>query len=171
MILICAVAKDGGLGQKGQLLYNIPEDMKFFREKTSGKTVVMGQATLESLPDGKPLKNRNNIVMSLDDTFNPEGVTLCRSMDEMFAAIDGIAEDDVFVIGGATIYKLLAPYCKSAFLTEIDDVRPADAYLGCILGDKNWTRSVIRESEYEGISFAFCEYTNLSPKKWEKANG
>lgn len=114
---IVAVDEKWGIGKKNGLLFDLPLDMKFFRETTSGKTVCMGYNTLLSFPNGKPLKNRKNIVIC------PEGVTgdgfiAVHDMPEMLETI-GKEDGDVYVIGGAYFYKSMLPYCDEVLVTKV----------------------------------------------------
>ena len=129
MILIAAADKKWGIGNKNELLVHIPADQKFFRETTTGKTVVMGRKTLESLPGGKPLKDRTNIVLSATPGYNPEGVTVCADKESLLEEIKKYPEDSVFLIGGAKVYEELLPYCNKALITRIDQVFEADKFM------------------------------------------
>lgn len=159
MKAIVAVSKNLGIGYENDLLYNIPEDKKFFRSMTLGKVVVMGRKTLESMPGGKPLKDRTNIVLTRNNDYAPEGVTVCHSAEELMKQLEDYESDDVMIIGGAEIYKLLLPHCDTAYVTRINDEKPADKFFPDLDSDKDWllTESS-EEKEYEGISYSFCTY-------------
>ena len=109
MNLIVAVDKNWGIGYQNSLLVRIPEDMKFFRSETIGKVVVMGSNTLRSFPGGNPLKNRVNIVL-WPGGEKREDCTIVGSLGELFAEIKKYPKDDVFVVGGAMLYRTLLPY-------------------------------------------------------------
>jgi dihydrofolate reductase len=119
MKAIVAVDLNWGIGYQGKLLQRIPEDMKFFKAATTGKVVIMGRETFESLPGKEPLKDRVNIVLSRNQLFNNENVIICRSLTELFVELKKRLWDDVFVIGGESIYIQLLPYCSEALLTRI----------------------------------------------------
>ena len=121
MKAIVAVDLNWGIGYRGNLLQRIPEDMKFFKQMTLGKVVIMGRETFESLPGKEPLKDRINIVLSKDECFTNEKVTICRSLDELFYELKKYNSDDVFVIGGESIYTQLLPYCSEVYVTKIDN--------------------------------------------------
>lgn len=119
MKAIVAVDKKWGIGKNNDLLFSLKEDMKFFREKTSGKTVCMGYNTLLSFPGSKPLKNRTNIVLA------PQGVErddciIVYSLEELSKELAKYDADDVFVIGGAMFYKTMVDYCSEVFVTKVD---------------------------------------------------
>lgn len=164
MKLIVAVDKNYGIGRDNDLLFNIPEDMKFFRETTKGKTVIMGRKTLESLPGGKPLKGRNNIVLSSSTELQIEGATV-TDFNGLAKVLFGIPTDDIFVIGGEAVYNLLYPYCSIALITIIEADGAAHKFLQNFDLLQNW--QCIKTSEpktHEGLTFRFCEYQNNSPK-------
>ncbi len=124
--LIAAVARDGGIGRQGGLLFSIPEDLHRFKTLTTGKTVVMGRGTLDSLPGGRPLRARRNLVLTRDLEFQREVVETFHSLAELLAALPD--EDEAWVIGGAAVYEQLLPYCGALYLTEVDAAPPADRF-------------------------------------------
>lgn len=164
MKLIVAVDEHWGIGRNNGLLFSLPEDMAYFREKTQDKVVVMGRKTLESFPSGQPLKNRVNIVLSQNSHFAPEGVVLCRSIGQLQTILTEYNNDDVFVIGGRNIYKTLLPNCDTAYITKIYADGNADTFFPSIDKLGNW--DLVEESEmkeHNGIQFRFCVYHNTSP--------
>jgi len=162
MNTIVAVDEKWGIGCDGKLLYDIPEDMRFFREKTAGKVVVMGLTTLKSLPSSKPLKNRVNIVLSFDDDPVLAGdIIVCKSIDELLKAVKVYDSKDVFVIGGQAIYRQLLEHCKVAYITKINGAKKADTFFPDVDKLDNWElESVSEEKEHEGHKFTFCKYIN-----------
>ncbi len=165
MNLIVAVDKNWGIGNNQNLLYNIPEDMEFFKANTQGKVVVMGDVTLKSLPGGKPLKKRHNVVISADKNFKMEDAHVCYSKEEVLEYIKQFKSSDVFIIGGAYVYKEFLPYCKKAFITKIDEVREANKFFPNVDQMKNWTLKAISEDKFnEGIKYNFCVYENYDIK-------
>lgn len=157
MNIIVAVDKNYGIGRDGGLLFSIPEDMAYFRSMTRGKTVVMGRKTLESLPGGRPLKDRRNIVFSRNPAFAAEGVEKVSSVDALFDVIN--EDSDTFVIGGEAIYSALLPYCERAYVTMVDAEAEADRFFPRIHEMTDWTLADASEwKEYEGIKFQFREY-------------
>ncbi|MDW5299016.1 MAG: dihydrofolate reductase [Sedimentibacter sp.] len=161
MKLIVAVAKNWGIGNKGSLLFDLPEDMEFFRNTTRNNIVVMGRVTLLSLPGGKPLKNRVNIVMTTDKDYTADGCIIVHSIDELLNEIKNYNSDNVFVIGGSKIYNELYPYCNEAYITKVDAIKEADAYLHNFDEDENWFLSYASElHENNGMKFTFNTYKN-----------
>ena len=109
MKIIAAVDEKWGIGKGMNLLFRISEDMEFFKEKTMGKTVVMGRKTLESFPNAKPLKNRKNVVLTTDKNFKCDGTEIVHGIKTIVEKYGG---DDTFVIGGGEVYKQLLPYSE-----------------------------------------------------------
>jgi dihydrofolate reductase len=161
MNLIAAVDKNHGIGYKGQLLYDIPDDLRYFKEKTKGKVVVMGYATLMSLPNSKPLPDRVNIVLS-DAPVKIDGAIICGSLKELFEKLKEYDGDDVFIIGGEIVYNLLIDYCEYCYITEIDKAAPADKFLKI---DKSAWKKIEEgdEREHNGIKYRFCVLKNERP--------
>lgn len=166
MNLIVACDKNWGIGKDGKLLCNIPGDLKYFKEKTMGKTVVMGRSTLESLPGGKPLPNRTNIVMTHRMDFEREGVIVVHSMNQLIEELNNYEPDDVMIMGGATVYNELMTLCDKLYITKIDHEFDADVYI------KNadelpqfkvvWKSEVFTEN---GYSYQFYEYRRKQIKR------
>ncbi len=165
MKLIVAVAKDWGIGCEGDLLFKVSEDQSFFRNMTKNKIVVMGRPTLLSLPGGKPLKNRINIVLTTDKGFYAENCIICNSIEELFEEIKKYDEEDVYIIGGGKIYNELYPYCKEAYITKFDKTVQADTYLHNFDEDDSWKLDYSSEiHEDNGLRYTFNTYKNLNVK-------
>lgn len=161
MKLIAAVDNDWNIGNKGGLLFSLPDDMKFFRTTTSGKIVVMGRKTLESFPGSKPLKNRVNIVLSRS-SHSVDGAEFVTSVDELLEKLKQYDTDDVYVIGGAPIYSLLLPYCDTALITHVDAVADEADSKFPELKDSEW--KITEQSdilENNGIKFRFTTYKRI----------
>lgn len=162
MRALVAVDLDWGIGYQGELLKRIPEDMKFFKSMTLGKVVIMGRATFDSLPGKKPLKDRTNIVLSKNHNYENNEIIVCRSVEELLGEIKKYNSDDVFIIGGETIYSQLLPLCSHAYITKIKNRYTADKYFANIDEDPSWQLASESEpKEYEDIQFVFTEYTRI----------
>lgn len=163
MNLIVAVDENWGIGKDGDLLEKISEDLKYFKQKTTGKTVVMGRVTFDSLPNRKPLPNRKNIVLSRSEEINAEGITLCRSVEELQKEIESEESDNIFVMGGAKIYELLLPYCKKAYITKIYKKYEADRHFKNLDDESSWKITEKSEMMYknEEIPFQFLVYERV----------
>ncbi len=151
-----------GIGKNNGLMFSLPKDMKFFRETTKGKIVVMGSKTLLSFPEGKPLKNRTNIVLCPEDMG--EGVTTVHTLSALLEEVKKYPADDVFVIGGTSVYRLLLPYCTEVLVTKVDADGGADVFVPDL--DKDPSFALVSESgpeEDNGLSIRFCTYRNLAP--------
>lgn len=160
MNLIVAVDKNWAIGKDNKLLVSIPDDMKFFRETTSGKVVVMGRKTLESFPNGKPLKNRVNIVLTRDPNYEVKDAIIVHSKEELDKELKKYNQDDIFVIGGESIYRMMLDDCKKAFVTYVDYAYDADTYFPNLDELSDW--KLVEESEeqtYYDIEFYFRTYT------------
>lgn len=121
IISILNCDKNWGIGRRNGLLFSLPKDMDFFRKTTLNHVVCMGENTLLSFPKQKPLKNRTNIVLSRDKDHNYEGVINVHSFEEFLKIINEYAQnDDVYIIGGASIYNQTLPYVDEVLLTKVD---------------------------------------------------
>jgi dihydrofolate reductase len=166
MNIIVAVDRKWAIGRDGQLLFTIPDDMRFFKKMTTGKVVVMGHATLRSLPKGKPLKDRVNIVLSRNTELVIEGALVCHSPEELFSALEPYKDDDVWVIGGESVYRLLLPYCTDAYVTKVDAVAAADTFFPNLDESGDWQAADRSETFlHEGLSYAFVHYRCREPLK------
>ena len=120
MNIIVAVDKNWAIGKDNKLLVSIPADMKMFRQETTGKVVVMGRKTLESFPNGLPLKNRTNIVLTGNKDYNVKDAIIVHTVEELLEEIKKYPSEEVYCIGGDSVYKQLLPYCDTAHVTKID---------------------------------------------------
>lgn len=155
MKLIVAVDRHWGIGKGNKLLFSLKTDMAFFKKTTTGKIVVMGKNTFLSFPGG-PLKNRINVVLTKE---NFQGCICVKSMDELMRTISKYDTDEVYVIGGASMYRTMLPYCETALITKVDAVGDADTYFPNLDLDKNWELTQKTEAE-DTFPIAFCEYKN-----------
>ena len=160
MRAIVVVDRNWGIGKKNDLLFSLPADMKHFRETTQGKTVVMGSNTLKSFPGGKPLKNRENIVL-WPDGEDRDDCTVVHSLQELFSEVKKYPAEDVFVVGGARHYKTLLPYCDEVIVTKVDADGGAEVYFENLDTLKNWSCiSVGGAIETNGYVIRFTVYRN-----------
>ena len=159
MKAIAAADKNWGIGYKNRLLVSIPSDMKFFRQTTTGKVVVMGRKTLESFPNGMPLKNRTNIVLTSNRNYQVKDAVLVHSEEELLEDLKKYNSEDIYVIGGESIYRMLLPYCDMALVTKIDHAFQADAYFPDLDAMDDW--EMTEESEEQtcfDLEFCFTKY-------------
>lgn len=163
MNLIVAVDNNWGIGNDDGLLYNIKEDMQHFKNKTTGKVVIMGDVTLFSLPGGKPLKNRINVILSSNANLKVEGAHILHNVDEVKEFIKQFDSDEVFVIGGASVYKQFLPFCKYAYITKIDAEKSAKKFFPDIDALPEWRLTEKSADHFsDGIKFNFCKYENIN---------
>ncbi len=159
MNLIAAVDNNWAIGKNNQLLVSIPADMKFFRTTTTGKVVVMGRKTLESFPNGQPLKNRINIVLTHDRTYRVKDAVVVYSMDELREELKKYDSEDIYVIGGESIYRQLVDECDVAHITKIDFAYDADAYFPNLDEKDEWEITADSEEQtYFNLIYHFLKY-------------
>lgn len=159
MNTIVAVDRNWAIGNENRLLCSIPADMKFFRETTAGHVVVMGRKTLESFPGGRPLKKRVNVVITGKPDYEKEGAVIVHSVPEALEYLAQYPAEEVFVIGGDSIYRQMLPYCDTAYVTSIDASFPADTWFPNLEEDPAWTCQDAGEvQEHEGLKFRFKKY-------------
>lgn len=159
MNMIVAVDNNWAIGYKNSLLVKIPRDQKLFQEMTTGKVVVMGRKTLESLPQKQPLQNRINIILSGNKAFKVKGATVVNSIEELLKELKKYNDNDIFIVGGESLYKQMLPYCDTAHVTKIDYEYQADTY--CPDLDKMPEWEIVADSEeqtYFDLEYVFLKY-------------
>ena len=160
MRAIVAVAPDWGIGDGKGMLYQLPGDLKYFRRMTAGSTVIMGRKTLQSLPGGRPLPKRRNIVLTRDPAFAANGFYVCRSIAELLDLLEALGETNPFVIGGGEIYKKLLPYCDRCLVTQVNEeppIRPSVFFPD--LNAAGWHKTKESELQEEnGLTYTFTEW-------------
>ena len=159
MNLIVVVDKNWGIGKNNGLLFRLKKDMQFFREKTTGKTVVMGANTFLSFPNGA-LPNRTNVV--LDSSGRQHQNALCvSSVEQLNEVLRRFDTDDVFVIGGASFYKLMLNRCQTAYVTKVESDGGAEVFFPDLDKMPNWNlveqSAEIEDGDYRIV---FCKYVN-----------
>ncbi len=165
---IVAVDEKWGIGKNNSLLFDIKADMRHFVGHTRGKTVIMGSNTLLSLPGGMPLKNRINIVLNPDGSdadAEEKGYILVRSLDQLLAQAAEYEPDNVYVIGGAMMYRTLLPYCSEAIVTKVRADGDAQVFYENLDLLPEW--ELADESAPvcdSGYTFTFCTYRNNAPR-------
>ncbi len=146
MNLIVAVDKNWAIGKDNRMMWSIPADMKFFREMTKGNVVIMGRKTLESFPNGQPLKNRVNIVITRKKDYKVKGAVIAHSVKDAVKEAEKY-EGELFVIGGESIYRAFLSYCDTAYITKIDHAFDADTYFPNLDEDEEWEMTKISEEQ------------------------
>ncbi|MCR5828764.1 MAG: dihydrofolate reductase [Lachnospiraceae bacterium] len=159
MKLIASVDNNWGIGYKGKLLVSIPSDQRFFRNETVGKTVVLGRRTLDTFPGGRPLSDRENIILTRDISYTNRDARVIHGMEELESLLVERESDEVYIIGGQSVYEQFLDRCDVAYITKIDYEFAADSYLPNL--DKNPEWECIEESEektYYNLCYKFCKY-------------
>ena len=162
MKLIAAVDNNWAIGNKGALLVRIRTDQMNFRALTTGKVVILGRKTLETFPQKQPLANRTNIILSKNPDYKVKDAIVVHSMDELMEELKKYDTDDVFVIGGESIYKALEPMCDTAIITKVEHSYEADAYFPNLDENPDW--ELVEEGE-EQTCFDLCFTFNTYKRK------
>lgn len=164
MKCIAAVDSNWGIGLKGKLLVSIPSDQKMFRNETIGKVIVLGRKTIETFPNGMALPQRTNIVLSSDNNLKIKDAVVVHNDDQLFYELSKYNSDDIYIIGGESVYKQYVKYCDTAIITKIDNAFEADAYFPNLDNDDNWTMVAQSEEQtYFSLEYTFREYRNSNP--------
>lgn len=161
MNLIVSVDKNWAIGYQNKLLVRIPNDMKNFRHLTTDNVIVMGRKTLESFPQGQPLANRTNIVLTKNRDYQVKGAVVVHSLEELTEELKQYEDKEVYVVGGESVYRQLLPYCSKAVITKIDETYEADTYFPNLDKEEGW--KITEESE-EQTYFDIC-YTYVTYEK------
>ncbi len=166
MNLIVCIDNNYGIGFDNNILFKISNDLNHFKNLTIGNIVVMGYNTLISLPNGKPLKDRTNIILTKKDiTIN--GAIVVNSIQELFDKLKKYTSKDIFVIGGEQIYKQLLDYCKFAYVTKVNKSTNANKFAPNLDKNQNWKQIKISDKHFDGnLEYVFTIYKNLNPKKY-----
>jgi len=159
MNLIVNVDKNWAIGNNGGLLISIPEDLRFFRDETTGKVVIVGRNTVKTFPGGRPLKNRKNIIVSTNKDLKVDDAVVVNSVEEALEAVKDYKSEDVYVVGGASIYKQMLPYCDVAHVTKTNFAYQADTYFPNLDEMDDWViEAESDERTYYDIEYTFYKY-------------
>ena len=162
MNLIVAVDNNWAIGNKNKLLVSIPNDVKHFREETTGKVVVLGRKTLETFPQGQPLKNRTNLILTKNKNFKVKDAIVVHSLEELLEELKKYEEQDIYVIGGDSVYKQLLPYCTVAHVTKVDHEYEADTYFPNFDKDPEWQITAESDEQtYFDLPYQFLKYERV----------
>lgn len=159
MNVIVCVDRQWGIGKQNELLVKIPADHRFFREMTTGGLVLGGRKTMEGLPGGKALPNRQNIVLSRQKEYCMEDAVTVHSVEEVLKVLSHYKDREIFVIGGGEVYREFLPYCDYAYVTKVDAVYGADTFFPNLDESTEWESVQMSEGEeYLGVNYRFWEY-------------
>lgn len=159
MNCIVAVDENWAIGYKNELLVRIPADQKFFRQETTGKVVVLGRKTLETFPQQRPLPNRTNIIVSTKKDYQVKDAIVVHSIEELLEELKKYDTNDVYIIGGDSIYKQMLPYCDTAHVTKIDHAYAADTYFPNLDEMEEWEITADSDEQvYFDLTYHFLKY-------------
>ena len=165
MKCIAAVDRNWAIGFKGKLLVSIPNDQKMFRNETKGKVVVLGRKTLETFPNGLPLVGRTNIILTHDKDYKAGDALIVHNDEELFDLLKKYDSDDIYIIGGDSVYKRYYRYCDSAIITKIEQSYESDAFFPNLDEDPDWELAAeSEEMTYFSVEYTFREYRNKKVK-------
>lgn len=159
MNAIVAVDNNWAIGCKNRLLVRIPADHKNFRQETTGKVVVLGRKTLETFPQGMPLPNRTNIILSTNPEYKVKDAVVVHSKEELDTELKKYPTEDVYIIGGESVYRMMLPACDVVHVTKIDHGYEADAYFPNLDKDDEWEITAESEEQtYFDLPYYFVKY-------------
>ncbi len=159
MNAIVAVDNNWAIGCKNSLLVRIPADHKNFRQETTGKVVVLGRKTLETFPQGMPLPNRTNIILSTNPDYQVKDAVVVHNKEELDAELKKYQTEDVYIIGGESVYRMMLPECSVVHVTKIDHDYEADAYFPNLDKDDAWEITAESEEQtYFDLPYYFVKY-------------
>lgn len=165
MNIIAAVDNNWAIGRDGHLLVSIPNDMKLFRQETEGKVIILGRKTLATFPGKRPLENRKNIILSEDRELQVKDALVLNSVEEVLNEVKKYRSEDVYVVGGASIYEQFLTYCDVAHITKIDFEYFADRHMPNLDRDGEW--KITEESDeqtYFDLCYTFTKYERITEK-------
>lgn len=162
MNVIVAADKNWAIGNKNELLIRIPNDHRHFREETEGKVVVLGRRTLETFPQGLPLKDRTNIILSTNSSYHVKDAVVVHSVEELLEELKQYRDEDIYIVGGESVYRQMLPYCNVAHVTRIDHAYEADSFFPDLDLDEGWKITADSEEQtYFDIAYQFVRYERI----------
>ncbi len=162
MNIIVAADNHWAIGNRNKLLVSIPNDRKHFREETAGKVVVFGRKTLETFPQSQPLQNRTNIILSSNRNFQVKGALTVHSVEELLEQLKQYRDEDIYVIGGSSVYRQMLPYCNVVHVTKIDHIYEADAFFPDLDKDPQWKLTEDSDEQtYFDLAYQFLKYERV----------
>ncbi len=166
MNMIVAVDANWAIGNKGSLLVRIPADHKMFRNETIGKTVVLGRKTLETFPQKQPLSGRTNIILTRNPDYKAGDALIAHSLEELLGMLKDIPDEEIYIIGGSSVYDMMLPYCDTVHVTKIDHEYEADAYFPNLDESDEWEIEADSDEQvYFDLTYRFLKYRRLNNAK------
>lgn len=166
MNLYVTADNNWGIGNNDNLLIQIPRSQKMFLEETKGKVLVMGRKTLATLPQGMPLAGRTNIILSANSKFQIKGATVVHSMEELWEELKQYSKEDIYVIGGESVFSQLLPYCKVAHVVKLDYEYRANHFFENLDKSPDW--KMVADSDeftYFDIPYEFLKYERITKEE------
>lgn len=162
MNIIVAVDENWAIGNRGDLLVRIPNDQKMFRMETTGKVVVLGRKTMDTFPQKRPLPNRTNIILSRNPEYTVKDAVVVHSVEELLEELKQYKSEDIYIIGGDSVYQQMLPYCDVAHVTWIEHSYHADRYFPNLDKDPEWKMTTESdELTYFDIPYYFRRYERI----------
>lgn len=162
MNMIVAVDENWAIGNKGELLVRIPNDQKMFRNETIGKVVVLGRKTMDTFPQKQPLPKRTNIILTRNPEYTVKDAIVVHSVEELLEELKNYNTEDVYIIGGDSVYQQMLPYCDVAHVTYIEQSYAADSYFPNLDKDPEWVMTAESDEQtYFDITYYFRKYERI----------
>ena len=162
MNMIVAVDENWAIGNKGELLVRIPNDQKMFRNETIGKVVVLGRKTMDTFPQKQPLPKRTNIILTRNPEYKVKDAVVVHSIDELMEELKNYNSEEIYIIGGDSIYQQMLPYCDVAHVTYIEQSYAADSYFPNLDKDPEWVMTAESDEQtYFDITYYFRKYERI----------
>ncbi len=162
MNMIVAVDENWAIGNKGELLVRIPNDQKMFRNETIGKVVVLGRKTMDTFPQKQPLPKRTNIILTKNPEYKVKEAIVVHSIAELLEELKNYNSEDIYIIGGDSVYQQMLPYCDVAHVTYIEQSYAADSYFPNLDKDPEWVMTAESDEQtYFDITYYFRKYERI----------
>lgn len=162
MRALVIVDRNWGIGCDGSLQFDLPKELKYFKETTMGKAIVMGRRTFESLPGKRPLPGRDNIILTRDPDFEVPGALVLRSLEALNEHLKGYAPENVMLIGGEGLFNQLLDRCYEALVTHVDATAPADRHFPNLQEHPDWRLKTRGEPlKDNGYTYRICVYERV----------
>lgn len=169
MNAIVAVDSNWAIGNKGELLVSIPADHKMFRRETLGKVLVYGRKTLNTFPLGQPLDRRGNIILTRNPKLDVRNAIIVHSIDELLEELKLYNTNEIYIIGGESVYRQMLPYCDTVHVTKIHYAYQADAFFPNLDEDPEWEITADSDEQtYFDLEYQFVRYDRIAGGAREK---
>lgn len=165
MNIIVTVDENWAIGKKDKAFVQIPGNQRFLQRQTAGKTVIMGRKTLQAMPQGVPMYGCENIVLSQNPSYSVKGTKVLHSKEELLARLESVPTEDIYVVGGESIYKMLFDKCDTVYVTMVEKAYDADRYFENLDKHPNWIMTEESDEQtYFDITYYFRKYERRNPR-------